>query len=762
MKKVFFAIALLATAWMVSCTKETAQNEMAVETDGTRGTLIVTASKQAETRALELKDGYVDAFWAEGDTVEVYSYKGGKFLGYLTPSAFGDNRTTLEGTVDISGLEVRDLLWLFFQGKGDMSYSRQDGTLESIARYHDAAGTGVFVTSIENNRVITEEASFENLQAIVKFKLCNENGVPMDVRFLSISGQNLFSKRTCIGYGSFDNEYGPVTVTPSAPTDELYVSLCMENYSSGCSYYLCALGTDGDYYECLREDVDFRNGMYYEGTVRMKRVRYTVVGSSGAFDASGDDPVFGKAWDYRMTANDMVAEDAIFKKSYPGISKGSIIYLRVSRNRSRSEVLPENDNLVVTAWEDGTLNVEFDPRTGDLFAEMDYDGRDYEIEPVYTVCGDDDSVFGASWQIMTPENDMTLQDEYSYNYTKTYTGLTPGELRFRIVEDRSWDYVYPGMDDDPYSVRIPSFGNLTIVFHPSNGEITTSFESTEVPDGDFYVYANFNYWRLSDEYLMTKQDDGTYTYEAEFEAAYPYAEFKIIMNKDYSASWPENNYQVEVPGPGILTITFHPDTGEITTSFVEQALDNTYTVAGSTNGTAAGGSDILFGTAWDPTLAANDMQYLETEGYYYKEYSVTAPGKVSFKVFKNHSTDVFWPKDKNYDVEMLGPGTLLIAFLPGYGVEAIMQYSQDNYTLTGDFCDWVVSSDWVMSLLSDGSYSVRVTIDTPGDYYFRVMKNGRQGVGDLDAQFDEACTVDILFNPETEEMSYKIAGSSGT
>ena len=94
--------------------------------------------------------------------------------------------------------------------------------------------------------------------------------------------------------------------------------------------------------------------------------------------------------------------------------------------------------------------------------------------------------------------------------------------------------------------------------------------------------------------------------------------------------------------------------------------------------------------------------------------------------------------------------------------KAIMQYSQDNYTLTGDFCDWVVSSDWVMSLLSDGSYSVRVTIDTPGDYYFRVMKNGRQGVGDLDAQFDEACTVDILFNPETEEMSYKIAGSSGT
>ena len=753
MKKAFFAIALLATAWMVSCTKETARDEMAVETDGTRGTLIVTASKQAETRALELKDGYIDAFWAEGDTVEVYSYKNGKFIGYLTPSAFGNNSTTLEGTVDISGIEVRDLLWLFFHGKGDMSYAHQDGTLEGIARYQDAAWASVFVETKDGGRITTGEASFQNLQAIVKFKLCDEYGNPMRVRSLSVNAPNIQSKMTSLGI-SFDIEHGAVTVTPAAPTDEMFVSLCLENFSSGCPYYLCALGTDGYYYECLKEDVDFRNGMYYEGTVKMTRVRYTVVGSSGAFDASGDDPVFGKAWDYRLTANDMVAEDAVFRKSYPGISKGSIIYLRVSRNRSQSEVWPEDDNLVVTAWEDGTLNVEFDPLSGELYAEMDYDGKEYSVESVYTVCGDDASVFGASWQIVTPENDMTLPDENNYIYEKTYTGLTPGELRFRIVEDRGWDYVYPGMDDDPYSVRIPSFGNLTVYFCPNTGEITTSFEQTEVPDGDFYVYANFNYWRLSDEYLMTRQDDGTYTYEAEFESAYPYAEFKIIMNKDYSASWPESNYQVSIPGAGILTITFHPDTGEITTSFVEQALDNTYTVAGSTNGTAAGGSDILFGTAWDPTLTVNDMQYLETMGYYYREYSVTAPGRVSFKVFKNHSTDVYWPADKNYDVEMLGPGTLLIAFLPGYGVEAIMQYSQDNYTLTGEFCNWEVSSDWVMSLLPDGSYSVRVTLDTPGDHYFRVMKNGRQGVGDLDAHFDEACTVDILYNPETGEMSY--------
>ena len=69
-----------------------------------------------------------------------------------------------------------------------------------------------------------------------------------------------------------------------------------------------------------------------------------------------------------------------------------------------------------------------------------------------------------------------------------------------------------------------------------------------------------------------------------------------------------------------------------------------------------------------------------------------------------------------------------------------------------------ISSDWVMSPLPNGSYSVRVTLDTPGDHYFRVMKNGRQGVGDLDIQLEEACTIDVVFNPDTEEMSYNIVG----
>jgi hypothetical protein len=756
MKKVFFAFALLATAWMVSCTKEINQDEMAVLTDGTRGTLIVQASKQAATRALELKDGYIDAFWAEDDSVEVYSTRTGNFLGYLSPSAFGDNRTTLEGTVDINEVEVGDLLWLLFHGKGDMSYSHQDGTLEGIARRHDVAGTSVRVKTKDDSRVTTEEASFQNLQAIVKFKLRNENGDPMDVRFLSISARSILSKMTSCGGSSFDIEYGAVTVTPSAPTDELFVSLCLEGYSSWCSYYLCAQGDDGHYYECLKEDVDFSNGMYYEGTVKMKRVRYTVVGCSGPLGASEDDPLFGKTWDYRVTANDMVAEDAVFKKSYPGISKGTIVYLKVVKNRSWELAWPEQDNLIVTAWEDGTLNVEFDPRTEDLYAEMDYGGKEYETEPVYTVCGDNASVFGDSWRIVTPENDMALQDEYSYVYTKTYTGLTPGELRFRIVEDREWDYVHPHMDYDPYYVSIPSFGNLTIYFHPSNGEITTSFEATAAPDADYYLSGSFNFWTLSDDYLMTKQDDGTYTYAVEFMAADPYVQFKVVMDKDWNVSWPEYNYEVAVPGSGILTVVFNPNTGEITTSFVEQALNITYTVAGSTNGTAAGESDILFGVAWDPALAANDMQYLEQGGYYYKEYTVVEPGRVAFKVVKNHSWDMSWPSE-NYNMDLLGPGTLMVAYAPGYGVEAMMQYTQDNYSLTGDIWDWEISVDRVMSLLPDGTYSVRVTIDQPGDHSFMVVKNGRGGVTSMDIQFESACTVDILYNPDTGEMSYNIA-----
>ena len=731
MKKAFFAIALLAAALTVSCSKVTVQEEFAADTS-VKGTLVVSASKAAATKGLELKEGYVDAFWEADDTVEVFSTEGQGCLGYLVPSEYGNTSTTLEGTVDISGLEVGDRVFLLYHGKGDMSYSLQDGTLEGIAREHETAGTSVFVKSKADGRVTTDEASFENYQAIVRFKICDELGNPMSVRSLTVSAPCLYSKLTSYG-SAFDVEYGAATAVPATPTDELFVSLCMLNFSSWYNYYLCAQGTNGRYYECLKEDVRFDSGMYYEGTVRMQLVRYTVVGCSGPLGETGPDRVFGTAWDYYESANDMVPEDGVFKKSYR-LKKGDIIYFKVVKNRSWENAIPEGDNRIVTAWADGTLNIEYDPLYGDIYAEMEYDEEEIDIETVYTVVGDRAAVFGSSWQIWTPENDMTYQPDGRYKIT--YTGLTPGSLNFRIVEDRSWEYVYPDNYESAYNVSIPAFGNLTIYYTPNNNLITTSFEPAEAPDADYYLSGSFNYWRIDNSYIMTKQSDGTYAYEVPFFGADPNVALKVVLDGNWDVCWPEySNYEVAVPAMGILTVVFNPNTGEISTSFAEH----------------------LFGKAWDPSLTANDMQYLENEGYFYKEYAVSAPASIEMKVVKNHSWDESWPAE-NFVVEALGPGKLLVAYAFGYGMEAIMQYTVDNYVVSGHFCNWDVLSGNVMTLQPDGTYTKTISFSADDYKEVYVFKNGSNLAASFEVPEEGACTVTITFNPATGDVTYTVVG----
>ena len=761
MKKLLFAFALLVAATLVSCTKETAQDEPAVNTPAVSGTLMVQATKAPVTKALELKNGtFLNAYWAEGETVKVYKWGSENLLGTLSPTAFGSESAKLEGTVDISGLAVGDYLELVYSGSGDLSYAGQDGTLETISDKYDFAVTSVKVEKIEDSCATTTYADFDNIQAIIKFKLTDKDGAPVFAKSLTING-NIVSGLECLG-GSFNVESGPLVIKNADAPDEYYVSLNPEsNYST--TYYLCALGNNGKYYECRKENVNFEAGRYYEGTVKMEQVRYTVVGCSGPYGTSGDDPLFGKTWDYSQSQNDMTLENEIFTKSYPGITKGSIIYLKVVRNRDWDTCWPAGDNMIVTAWDNGTLVVNFNPYNGELEAYMDYGEQTPDYVPVYTVAGTPAYMFGDEWKIITPENDMILQSD-EHTYSITYTGVYPGDVRFRVVADRSWDtWLYPADYDDPYYVSIPSYGSLTINFDCYNGNITTSFVPTEAADADYYVAGSFSGWSASADYLMTKQTDGTYTLEIPFAAASSDVEFKVLLNGSWSTSWPANNYVVSVPEAGILTIIFDPTTTQITTSFQAQAFNIHYTIAGATNNTGAGEDDIIFGKAWDPTLTDNDMDPYEGN-IFAKYYTISAAAQIAFKVVKDYSWDKCWPAD-NYIADLLGPGTLVIAFSPE--LERVihqMQYSEDVYSLTGDICDWLFPVDMVMTKQADGTYTKSITVSEGGSYDFKVVKNGNWSYGSWPEGYDAnyvvevsgPCTITFVFDPATGTITHTI------
>lgn len=764
MKKVFFAFALLALASLVSCNKETVQDDPVNAAPAVSGTLVVSASKQDVTKALAFgDDGSLNAFWSSGETVSVYNYESGALLGTVAPTTYGEANTKLEGTIDISSLKVGTRLMLLFSGSGNLSYTKQDGLLSTIADKYDTAVAYVDVAKLEDGYATTDKALFENLQAIVKFKFRDAADKPIDVQTLYIRA-NIIGRMECTGSGFMIEEEGMINITPSSFTDELYVSICPKDHREGY-YYLCALASDGKYYEKLVENALFGAGVYYEGTVTMQPVTYTVAGCSGPLGFMGDDRIFGSTWDPTLTSNDMTFDGMYFSRTYRAVPQGVIVYLKVAKNHSWGEfVAPGGDNIVRTAWAEADLEVKFDPVSKEAEAYFDFGGDIPDHPEVYTVAGTPERVFGVSWQIKTPENDLTLQDDGTYSIT--YTGVTPGEIRFRILEDRRWDWTIPDVSVDPYYVNVEKFGNLTIIYNPVTSEITTSFVETGIPaDSKLYLVGTFSGWQFKDEFIMTRQDDGTYIYRLPFMTADANVEFKVVLNGSWDNShWPAGpNYAVSVPGQGYLTVVFNPVTGEISTSFEEQVITQYFTIAGSSNNTEGGQPDILFGTAWDPTLTANDLEFDSTQGGYLKYYNITQPMSIAFKVVQDHSWEKNWPEE-NYTVEAFAPGTLLVGFDPvNHYVVHQMTYSGTSYVLTGDFSGWLFYVANILEKVDDDTYTKTVALSGAGIFGFKITVNGSWGgaywpSGDnYMVDVDGPCTVTFTFHPSTGEISHVVS-----
>lgn len=86
-----------------------------------------------------------------------------------------------------------------------------------------------------------------------------------------------------------------------------------------------------------------------------------------------------------------------------------------------------------------------------------------------------------------------------------------------------------------------------------------------------------------------------------------------------------------------------------------QPVEHTYTVAGS--------SDVAFGTAWTPSVEANDMVLVEGLYTWEKENLTLAAGNIEFKVCEDHAWTNCWPA-QNYSLAIAEAGiyTVKITF----------------------------------------------------------------------------------------------------
>lgn len=246
-------------------------------------TLKVKAMKggnEATTRALSLggtggKTLY--ATWAKGENVYVYYESDQTTHGVLQPDKDNDNWTTLSGnltgfadefistTTQAGGFDIT----LLFPNKKPITWEKQRGTLTDIAQNFDWAIATVKVIAAksdnnENKILEATSATFENLQAIVKFTLLQNDG--------SANGSALPSNPTAltVSYGGRDR----ATLT-SIPTETyttngdgvLYVAI--PGFENEEVTLTATVGTDT--YTYTKSNVAFENGKYYDITVKMTK-----------------------------------------------------------------------------------------------------------------------------------------------------------------------------------------------------------------------------------------------------------------------------------------------------------------------------------------------------------------------------------------------------------------------------------------------------------------------------------------------------------
>ena len=264
----------LLAAILAACTNEPLP-ETIVEEAPESYTLVVTATKGNDntTKALSLDDKTLNATWAEGDTVSVYSVTGEgdeemeslNPVGTLTAQGSGAT-TTLKGEFlkDYTPM-VNAKLRLKFNDKPD--YTTQKGTLEYIAANCDYATADVTISDVIEGDVSTTAASFENQQAVVKFALKKQDGTALNVTSLTVK----------YATSTYD-------VTLATPASDIFVAIPGK---SNETVTLTATSADGNFsYE--KAGITFEKGKYYAIGVKMTRLATlgNLYYSDGTFSAT--------------------------------------------------------------------------------------------------------------------------------------------------------------------------------------------------------------------------------------------------------------------------------------------------------------------------------------------------------------------------------------------------------------------------------------------------------------------------------------------
>ena len=300
-----------------------------------------------------------------------------------------------------------------------------------------------------------------------------------------------------------------------------------------------------------------------------------------------------------------------------------------------------------------------------------------EEDPIYTVAGSSEALFGGSWDPSLVANEMTKGADGIYTWTKENVALTAGTIEFKVVLGHAWGTEYPASNWIA-NIEADTVYNVTITFNPSTQEITFSATVVEAaePVEDTYVVAGSpaaiftNEWEFLDANKMTLGEDGLYVLAKEgIElTANTKIEYKVVKNNSWATCYPSGpnaEYIITEDGVYDLLFTFNTTNDYVNVVVTKQGEDPEPEIVYTVAGPAA-----VFGTEWDVTDTNNDMVLdAETNLYTWTADSValTTAG-FGFKVVANHAWGTEWPAgyDNNWIVNIAEDGlyNLVITFNP--------------------------------------------------------------------------------------------------
>lgn len=251
-------ILLLAAAITWSACSNDLTREELLPGKGCTLTVNATKGQTAGTRALNPDGNNIAVTWTMDDRVTILNASNAE-IGSMAPTWIDGNKAKLTATLNGSvHLRTGDRLDLVFPRTGQ-DYTGQKGTLTDIATNYDYATASVEVKYADDSFVSTTDALFATQQAIVRFNFTDGNSNPISVSNLTISADGLLQNAKTTG---------PVTITPTEATSELYTAL------SGINGIVSLNATVGDrtYSYTTPEAKKFDNGKFYPVTVRLKKM----------------------------------------------------------------------------------------------------------------------------------------------------------------------------------------------------------------------------------------------------------------------------------------------------------------------------------------------------------------------------------------------------------------------------------------------------------------------------------------------------------